>query len=125
MECINMALLNGKTPEQIASETIAEAVKESKLAISGTFVIKLKALTRYQNRDVIQMRNEAWYLKEEERLMQDVLEKLIGDKHKAVTDYMTKKENDAKMQFFLMLRSKGISLEDAEKQSGINQVSAA
>ena len=117
-----MALLNGKTPTEIASEVVAEAVKESKLAIGGTFVTKLKALTRYSNRDVIQMRSEAWYTKEEDRLMQEVIEKLIGDKHKAVTDYMTKKENDAKMAYFLMLRSKGISLEEAEKLSGINQL---
>ncbi len=120
-----MALLNGQTPEEIASEAIEQVTEDVLVTINGTFNQKLESLTRYQNRDIIQMRSEKWYESHKDELKQNVIEKLITDKFKAVTDYMTKKENDAKMTYFLMLRSKGISLEEAEKLSGINQVSAS
>lgn len=117
-----MALLNGQSAEEISKEIIENATKTILLEITGTFDEKLESLTRYQNRDVIQMRSAQWYESNKETLRKEVIEKLIGDKFKAVTDYMSKKEKDAKMAFFLMLRSKGVSLEEAEKTAGINQL---
>lgn len=115
-----MALLEGKTAEQIAHDIIEKATEDCLFTISGTVNENLESLTRYVHRDMIQMRGENYFTKQKDTLIRDVVEKLITDRFDAVKKYLNKKETDAKMQYFLLLRSKGIGLEEAEKMSGIN-----
>lgn len=117
-----MALLNGRTPEELASEIVTEAIEPQMLEIDGVRSQELDSLARYISRDAIQVKGETWFNKNRDRLRQEAVEKLIHDKFDAIMKYMTKKEQDAKMQYFLLLRAKGMSLEQAEKESGINQV---
>lgn len=112
-----------KTAEEITKEIMTKVTEDVLITISGTVNENLEALAKYDNRDTIQIRGEKFFEKQKEHLMREVIEKLITDKFKAVKKYLDKKENDAKMQYFLLLRSKGVSLEEAEKMSGINLVS--
>lgn len=113
-----MALLNGRTPEEMASEIIADAVENQVIEIDGVRFQELEKLARYDNRDSL----KADFEKNKDRLMKDSVEKLIADKFKAIEKYQTKREQDKRMQYFLLLRAKGMNLEEAERISKINEI---
>ncbi len=116
-----MALLEGKTPEVVAHE-IMNQLEDQLINIDGMKSTELDSVARYLHRDTIQIKGEKYWEKNKDRLRSEVVEKLIHDRFEAITKYITKKEKDAKMEYFLLLRAKGMNLEDAEKESGINQV---
>lgn len=112
-----------KTPEQIAADIMKAATEDVLITIGGTFAQKLEAIASYNARDTSALRGERWFEKNKSRLMDEAVEKLIADRHKALNAYQTKKEQDNKMQYFLLLRSKGMDAEQAYKESGCDQIS--
>ena len=119
-----MALLNGKTPTEIAADTM-ETLEDQVLQIAGMQFMQLESVARYLNRDKIQIRGEKFWDKNKDSFLKTTIEKLIEDRFDAILKYQSKKEKDAKLEYFLLLRSKGMSIEDAEKESGIAQLSTA
>lgn len=113
---ITMALLNGKTPDQIADEIVN--VDPEMIEMDGNVHQDLIKITRYQFRDVINVRGEKYWEKNKADLISEAFKKLITDKADTLTKYVTAKENKAKADYFHLLRSKGMSIEDASKQSG-------
>lgn len=112
-----MALLEGKTPEVMASEIINAAVADAVISISGTSAQKLATVVRYLNRDKISARGENWFRKNEDSLTSDAVETLVSAREKAITDYQNKKETQAKDELFRTLRARGVDLATAEKDA--------
>jgi len=117
-----MALLtndNNKvlTPEEIAKNAVADKKFDTKMDSSA--YDELIKITRYNNRDTINVRGEKYWEKNKMDLINDSLVKLITDRSKALTKYIDKKEQDASMEYFRLLRSKGVSIEDAAKMANV------
>lgn len=117
-----MPLLNGKTPEEVAAD-VMDQLEDQLVTVDGMRSTELDSIARYINRDSIQLRGEKFWEKNKDRLRTETINKLISLKFESITNYITKRERDAKMEYFLLLRSKGMSVEDAEKESGIAQAS--
>lgn len=115
-----MALLEGKTPEQLAKDIVSNAVESVMIEMSGTASQKLETVVRYLNRDKISARGENWFRKNHDSLVTDAIEELVNARSKAINKYQDKKENDGKRELFLMLLTKGIAFKDAVTQSGYN-----
>lgn len=109
------------TPEEIAAKIIEEMKKTFLVEIDYKTNENLLSLAKYNNRDKIQMRGETYFNKSKDFLMREVIEKLINDKHETIVKYLRDKEKKGRMEYFLLLRSKGMSIEDAEKAAGLNQ----
>ena len=105
-----------QTPEELAHEIMTDAVKSEVVEITGTSFQKLEKITKYANRDLIQMRGENYYKKNSDLFRREVLQKLIEDKADAISNYLDKKEQDAKQKLFLKLVASGMSKEEAAKQ---------
>lgn len=110
-----MALLEGKTPEQLAKEIVNDAVESVMLEISGIANQKLETVVRYLNKDKIQARGENWFNKNHEALISSAMETLIEAREKAITNYLDKKEQQAKDELFRDLIARGVKVEDAYK----------
>lgn len=117
-----MATLQGKFPEEMAHDIMEDITKTEVCEIDGGTSLNLDAVARYANRDKIQAKGERYWEQNRDRFRSDVLSKLVNDKHEAITAYMQKKEKDSAMEYFLLLRSKGVSPAEAEKMAGLNQV---
>jgi rRNA processing protein Krr1/Pno1 len=110
-----MALLEGKTPEQLAHDIVEEAVESVMHEISGTANQKLETVVRYLNRDKIQARGETWFNKNHDSLVSSALETLIEAREKAIVDYLDKKEQQSKDELFRDLIARGVKIEEAYK----------
>ena len=108
-----MALLNGKTAEELASEIVNDAVEDKLVSISGTAFQKLETIVRYLNRDKIQARGQAWFDKNVDMLTTDAMETLINAREKAIVDYLAKKELNDKDEAFRTLVARGVSVKEA------------
>ena len=111
-----MALLNGKTAEELASEIVNDAVEDKLVSISGTAFQKLETIVRYLNRDKIQARGQAWFDKNVDMLTTDAMETLINAREKAIVDYLAKKELNDKDEAFRTLVARGVNVQEAYKK---------
>lgn len=107
-----MALLEGKTPEQMASE----ATEDVLLQVSQSLHESLVEIARYDNRDTIKLRGEKFWERNKEELIADS----IGKHTRTISKYIAKQKHEQEMAYFLLLRSKGMSIEEAQKEAGIN-----
>lgn len=112
-----MALLNGKTAEELASDIVNEAVEDKMIVVSGTTFQKLETVVRYLNRDKISARGQNWFQKDFDRLVTDAVETLITAREKAINDYMNKKEVQAKDELFHTLVARGVAKEQAYSEA--------
>lgn len=111
-----MPLMNGQTPEEIAHDIVNP--EPEMLEVDGNVHSDLIKITRYHFRDVINVRGEKYWEKNKTDLISEALKKLITDKCDTLTKYINVKENKAKADYYHLLRSKGMSIEDASAQSG-------
>jgi hypothetical protein len=112
-----MALLNGKTPEQMAAEVVEDAVESKMVEISGTSFQKLETVVRYLNREKIAARGDNWLKKNFDSLVSDSVETLIGAREKAINDYINKKDRADKDDTFRTLMARGTPIEIAYKDA--------
>lgn len=118
-----MALLEGKTPEQIAAETIKQATEEKLLMISAQAYAQLVKLTRYNNRTTIFNRGEKSWTQNAETWIRESLEKLIDSRFDQLEKQMDKAQKDAANEYFQLLVSRGMDLKKAYAEAfGIEQV---
>lgn len=110
-----MTTLNGKTPEQMASEIVKDAVTSAMVEIDGVTSQHLDILARYDNRDTIQVRGERFWIKNQDRLREETLVELINNKHKGLVKYLDKREQDANNTYFQKLVAGGMDKEQAYK----------
>lgn len=111
------ATMNGKTAEEMAKEIINAATADVEVSISGTNAQKLETVVRYLNREKISARGDNWFKKNHELLVTDALETLITAREKAITEYLNKKELQAKDEAFRDLVARGVSKDEAYKQA--------
>lgn len=117
-----MALLTNdsnktQTPEELSKDIVTD--KKFPATMDTSAYDELIKITRYNNRDTINVRGEKYWEKNKLELINDSLVKLITDRSKALTKYIDKKEQDASMEYFRLLRSKGVSIEDAAKMANV------
>lgn len=112
-----MALLEGKTPEQIAADIVKDAAEEKMILVSGTAFQKLETVVRYLNRDKIAARGQTWFNKNHDTLITDAVETLVTAREKAITDYQNKKDLQAKDEQFRDLTARGVKADEAYKQA--------
>lgn len=113
-----MALLEGKTAEEIASEIMTD--KTVMVEVSGLAAQNVETVVRYLNRDAIQARGQVWFDKNHDRLVTDTIETLVNARAKAIVDYMNKKELQAKDELFRTLVSRGVAKDEAYKSAYIS-----
>lgn len=109
------ATLNGKTPEQIAKEIVAEATTQALVEIDGVTSQHLDILARYECRDTIQIKGERYWTKNRDRLREETMSELINNKHKNLVKYLDKRELDANNVYFQKLVSQGMDKDAAYK----------
>jgi len=118
-----MALLNGQTPEQIASEIVA-ATEDQAVIISGMAAEELEFLVRYKNMATIQARGEKWYKQEKDNWTKSFLNDMIHSLAKAKKDYLADKEVADQHALFQLLCSRGVNPTEAIKTAYPNGVPA-
>lgn len=111
-----MATVNGKTPEQLASEIVKDAVESLMIELPGTSKPRVETIVRYLNRDKISARGETWFKKNYDSLTTDCITELVDNREKAITSYLFKKEMTDKNIAFTDLLARGTPLEEASMQ---------
>jgi hypothetical protein len=109
----NMATLNGKTPEQLATEIVKDAVESQMIEIDGVSSQHLDVLARYENRDTIQVRGEKFWTKNRDRLREETIVNLVNGRHKGLVKYLDKREQDAANSYFQKLVKGGMAKDEA------------
>lgn len=112
-----MPLMNGKSPEELAHEIVNP--DPVMIDMDGNVHADLVKITRYHFRDTINVRGEKYWEKAKDDLIAEALKKLITDKCETLVKYINKKEEHASMEYYKLLRSKGMSVEDASAASGV------
>jgi hypothetical protein len=112
-----MALLEGKTAEQVATEIMKDAVEDKLQMISAQTFQRLVKIARYQNRTTIFNRGERAWKENEESWIAKALETVVESRYDQLEKQMTKAEKDAANEYFQLLVSRGMPVADAFKQA--------
>ncbi len=107
-----MALLEGKTPEQIAAE-VMEAIEDRVIEVSGLSCQALESIARYDNRDSIANRGEKWYAKNKDHFEKVTLENILVAKQKQLNKYQEERRISQQWESFRLLVSKGVEQSQA------------
>jgi hypothetical protein len=118
-----MALLDGKTPQELASEIIA-STEDAAIMISGLANEELDYLVRSKNAVVINGRGAKWFEHEKESMTKAYLSEVIHSLAKAKKNYLADKEVQSQDNLFRLLRSRGVNTAEAEKAAYPNGVPA-
>jgi hypothetical protein len=110
-----MATMNGKTPEQIATEIVKDAVQSSILEIDGVTSQHLDTLARKENKDAIETRGERFWQKNRDRFRQECVAELINKKHEALVKYIGKREQEMNLKYYNSLIEHGMQPNEAHK----------
>ena len=112
-----MALLNGQTPKEIAEDIVNP--ESQMLELDGYVFENLVKITKYNHKDELAVKSEFYWNKEKDNLIADTLKKLINDKEKTLTKYMDKRQVEKNMEYFRLLRAKGVTIDEAAKMAGV------
>lgn len=109
-----MALLNGKSPEEMAAEII-ESTEDKLVMVSGLAASDLEFLVETKNVQVILARGQKYFEKEREVFTKAFLSDLIHNLAKAKRKYLAEKEASDQFSTFRLLVSRGMGQEEASK----------
>jgi asparagine synthetase A len=116
-----MALMNGKTVEEITSE-IMDSTEDHAIMISGLANEDLEFLVKSKNSVTIAARGQKWFEHERESLTKALVSEVIHSLAKAKRNYLADKEVKAQNDLFQLLVTRGISVEEAVKSAYPNGV---
>jgi hypothetical protein len=114
-----MALLDGKTPEQIAAEIIEAAQKTEVIEISGTANQMLDKLLRYKYAQKIYAEGEKWFEENRDSKATEWLEALIKSYYDQRVKADTKKAQDDQLEYVKVLVSRGVNKFKAMEMAGM------
>lgn len=112
-----MALLEGKNVETIAHEIMKDATEDKLQMVSAQTFQRLVKIARYQNRTTIFNRGERAWKENEEAWIAKALETVVESRFEALEKQMSKAEKDAANEYFQLLISRGMPVEEAFKQA--------
>lgn len=112
-----MALLEGKTAEQIAADVVKDAVENKLMEISAQTHQRLEKIARYQNRTTIFNRGERAWKENGEVWTVKALEYIVESRFDQLQKQMEKAEKDAANEYFQLLVSRGMPVAEAFKQA--------
>lgn len=110
-----MSTLNGKTPEQMASEIVKDAVTPSLIELDGVCSQNLDSLVRKSHRDEIDARGENFWLKNRDRFRQEFIVDMINGQHKQLLKYLEKRAKEMNLKYYESLIKHGMSANEAHK----------
>ena len=119
-----MALLNGKTAEQIAKDIINKAVEPIIVEIDGVRGQDLDELVRYKFVKKIYSKGERWFQKNVDALRTEFLETVIEAQIKQRRKLDEKQQQIDNMEYYRELVSRGMSPAEALYESGLEHRTA-
>lgn len=114
-----MALIDGKTPEQIAAEIIAAAQKTTNVEISGVATQNLEKVLRYKYAKKIYSKGEKWFAANLESFQTDFFESIIEAQFTQRTKLDEKQAEAEKHEYVQLLISRGINRFKAMEMAGM------
>lgn len=112
-----MATLEGKTAEVIAKEIVKDAVDNKLMEVSAQTYQRLEKIARYQNRTTIFNRGERAWKENGEVWTVKALEYIVESRFDQLEKQMAKAEKDAANEYFQLLVSRGMPVNEAFKQA--------
>jgi hypothetical protein len=101
-----------KSVEDLTDE-LMESLEEKSVTISGRAFDDLEVITRYNNRDTIQVRGDKWFDKNHDALVSDVLTQMLTDKARNLSKYLEERRISKAWDLVRDLVSHGVPQNDA------------
>jgi len=118
-----MALLQNEktgelqTPEQLSHEIVNP--KSEMIELDGVTYENLITITKYVHKDELAVKSDRYWEKSKDMLIENTITKLINDKADTLNKYIDKRKREKNMDYFRMLRAKGIDVAEAAKLAGV------